>query len=161
MRATYDAVVALTDRVCADHLNQEYAALCRKAAAALTRKRPSPLAGGKAATWAAGILYAVGQTNFLFDKSQKPYLAPRDLAAALGLSQQTAGVKAKQVRDILKMYPFDHRWMRPSRVADSPLVWMVSVNGLIVDVREMPRVVQEEAYRKGIIPYIPADRGEG
>jgi hypothetical protein len=35
---------------------------------------------------------------------------------------------------------------------------MVAVNGLIVDVRQMPRVVQEEAYRKGIIPYIPADR---
>ena len=34
---------------------------------------------------------------------------------------------------------------------------MVSVNGLIVDVRRMPRAIQEEAYRKGLIPYIPAD----
>ena len=160
MRATYDAIVGLTDRVCAEHLNEEYAALSRKAAAALARKRPSPLSGGKVATWAAGILYALGQMNFLFDKSEEPYLAPADLAAAFGVSQQTAGTKAKQVRDILKMRLLDHHWMLPYKLADNMLVWMVLVNGLIVDVREMPREVQEEAYRKGIIPYIPADRGE-
>lgn len=160
MRATYDAIVALTDQVCAEHLNEEYAELSRKAAAMLARKRPSPLMSGKPATWAAGIVYALGQMNFLFDRGQDVYLAPADLAAAFGVSQQTAGTKAKQVRDILKMRRFDHHWMRPSKIADNSLVWMVSVNGLIVDVRYMPREVQEGAYRKGIIPYIPADRGE-
>lgn len=160
MRDTYDAIVALTDRVCAEHLNEEYAELSRKAAAMLARKRPSPLMSGKPATWAAGIVYALGQMNFLFDREQDVYLKPADLAAAFGVSQQTAGTKAKQVRDILKMRRFDYNWMRPSKIADNSLVWMVSVNGLIVDVRYMPREVQEEAYRKGIIPYIPADRGE-
>lgn len=38
------------------------------------------------------------------------------------------------------------------------MVWMISVNGLIVDVRRMPREVQEIAYAKGLIPYIPDDR---
>ena len=160
MRATYDAIVALTDGVCAEHLNAEYAELSRKAAAMLARKRPSPLMGGKVETWAAGIVYAVGQMNFLSDKSQNPYLAPADMAAAFGVSQQTAGTKAKQVRDILKMRRFDYRWVLPSRAVDSPMVWMVSVNGLFVDIRDMPWEVQAEAYRKGIIPYIPADRGE-
>jgi hypothetical protein len=36
-------VAAITDRVCAEHLDDEYAVLCRKATAALARKRPSPL----------------------------------------------------------------------------------------------------------------------
>jgi len=160
MRATYDAIVALTDRVCAEHLNEEYAALCRKAAATLARKRPSPLAGGRVATWAAGILYAVGQTNFLFDKSQEPYLAPRDLAAAFGVSQPTASSKAKQVRDLLKIGFMDPHWTLPSKIGDNPMAWYVTVNGLIMDARYMPREIQEEAYRKGLIPYIPADRGE-
>jgi hypothetical protein len=43
----------------------------------------------------------------------------------------------------------------PSRLEDNPLAWMVMVNGFIVDVRDMPREVQEEAFRKGLIPYLP------
>ncbi|GAB4533984.1 MAG: hypothetical protein Kow0063_16660 [Anaerolineae bacterium] len=38
------------------------------------------------------------------------------------------------------------------------MVWMLEVNGMIVDIRRMPREVQEIAYKKGSIPYIPADR---
>ena len=32
------------------------------------------------------------------------------------------------------------------------------VNGLLVDLRQAPRVWQEKAFRQGMIPYIPADR---
>ena len=32
-------------------------------------------------------------------------------------------------------------------------------NGMLVDIREMPRDVQVIAYEKGMIPYIPADQG--
>jgi hypothetical protein len=32
------------------------------------------------------------------------------------------------------------------------------VNGLTVDARSMPSEIQEIAYQKGLIPYIPADR---
>lgn len=35
---------------------------------------------------------------------------------------------------------------------------MLEVNGLIVDIRHMPREVQAIAYQKGLSPYIPADR---
>jgi hypothetical protein len=41
---------------------------------------------------------------------------------------------------------------------DNPMVWILQVNGLMVDVRHMPREVQVIAYEKGLIPYIPADR---
>ena len=37
-------------------------------------------------------------------------------------------------------------------------LWMAEVNGMLVDLREMPREVQEIAFQKGMIPYIPADR---
>jgi hypothetical protein len=36
-------------------------------------------------------------------------------------------------------------------------VWIAEVNGLLVDLRTMPREVQEVAFARGIIPYIPAD----
>jgi hypothetical protein len=35
---------------------------------------------------------------------------------------------------------------------------MAEVNGLLVDLRDMPREVHEIAFAKGIIPYIPADQ---
>jgi hypothetical protein len=35
---------------------------------------------------------------------------------------------------------------------------MAEVNGLLVDLRDKPRDVQEIAFAKGMIPYIPADR---
>jgi transcriptional regulator GlxA family with amidase domain len=38
------------------------------------------------------------------------------------------------------------------------LVWMLQVNGFMMDVRQAPREVQEIAFKKGLIPYIPADR---
>jgi hypothetical protein len=37
-------------------------------------------------------------------------------------------------------------------------MWMAHVNGLLVDLRHMPRKVQEIAFEQGIIPYLPADR---
>ena len=37
---------------------------------------------------------------------------------------------------------------------------MIQVNGLIVDARHLPRDIQEEASRKGLIPYIPSDRAD-
>jgi hypothetical protein len=40
----------------------------------------------------------------------------------------------------------------------NPLVWMGEVNGYLVDLRNMPREVQEIAFEKGMILYIPADR---
>ena len=34
-------------------------------------------------------------------------------------------------------------------------------NGLLVDLRDMPREVQQIAFDKGMIPYIPADHEKG
>ena len=63
--------------------------------------------------------------------------------------------KSKQIRDLLGMYQMDPDWSLPSMVEKNPLIWMLEVNGLIIDVRHAPREIQEEAFRKGLIPYIP------
>lgn len=61
MRERYEAITGITDEFCQEHLNEEYADLSRKMAAALSRKRPSPLESGRARSWAAGIVYALGR----------------------------------------------------------------------------------------------------
>jgi hypothetical protein len=43
--------------------------VCRRLVARLARKRPSPLVRGDMRIWAAGAIHAVGQVNFLFDRS--------------------------------------------------------------------------------------------
>ena len=158
MQPVYAGIAALTNSFCQQHLNDEYATLCRELAAALARKRPSPLGSGKPQIWACGITYALGTVNFLFDKSQTPHMRADELCAAFGVSQSSGANKAKQIRDLLGMFQFDPRWCLPSLVGENPMVWMLEVDGLIVDVRHMPRAVQEMAYQRGLIPYIPADR---
>jgi hypothetical protein len=49
------------------------------------------------------------------------------------------GGKAKQIRDMFKMWYFDVQWSRPSKMDQNPMAWMVMVNGFIMDVRTLPQ----------------------
>ncbi len=158
MQPVYEAITTLIDTFCSQHLNNEYAVLARQLTAALARKRPSPLARGKPDIWAAGIVHALGTVNFLFDPTQTPHLRSSDLSQLFGVNQNTTANKAKLIREMFNMHHFDHQWCLPSRLESSSPLWFIMVNGYIVDAREMPREVQEIAYEKGLIPYIPADR---
>ncbi|MBL7201174.1 MAG: hypothetical protein ISS56_13630 [Anaerolineae bacterium] len=155
MQAKYQAIVGMTDAFCRAHLNEEYAELCRKLAATLSRKRPSPLEKGQAKSWAGGIVYTIGRVNFLFDTSQTPHLSAKELCERFGVSQGTASGKSTQIMDMLDIMQFHPEWTLPSLIDDNPLAWMISVDGLIIDARHAPREVQEEAYRLGLIPYLP------
>lgn len=154
MEGIYATLTEITDRFCAGHLNQEYAELAHAAIAALCRKRPSPLNSGSPRVWACAILLALGQINFLSDKSSKPHMATADLRGHFDVAESTASNKAKQVRTLLNMHPFDHKWMLPSKLSNSSLPWMIKVNGLIVDARDLPVEIQEIAVQKGLIPYV-------
>jgi len=155
MRPIYEAIVSLTDGFCAQHLNEEYAQLCRKMAATLSRKRPSPLSQGRPETWACGIVYAIGRINFLFDKTQKPHMRGDELCSLMEVSQSTASAKSSKIFDALDIMQLDPEWWLPNRLESNPLLWMVEINGYLVDLRQAPREIQEQAYELGIIPYIP------
>ena len=158
MQATYETITVLTDAFCREHLNDEYLELARDMAAALCRKRPSPVVSGQPRTWACGIVYVLGQLNFLSDKASRPHMAMAEVCAAFGVGQSTASAKARVIADALRTHRMDPAWMLRSFVDRNPLVWMAEVDGMLVDLREMPREVQEIAFQKGMIPYIPADR---
>ncbi len=160
MQALYDEITVISDAFCKEYLNEEYAEMARKMAATLARKRPSPLVNGQAKSWAAGILYTLGQVNFLFDKSQTPHMRADELCRKIGVSQQTASGRAQKIRQVLKIFQMHPDWTLPSRVDDNPMIWILMVNGYMVDIRSMPREVQEIAFEKGLIPYIPANREE-
>jgi hypothetical protein len=68
--------------------------------------------------------------------------------------------KSRVIRDELDLMQMDPDWCLPALLKDNPLVWMLEVNGLVMDIRTAPRGAQEEAYRLGLIPFIPADEPE-
>lgn len=77
MRPYADQTATVTNAVCREHLDPEYADLCRTVIGKLARKRPSPLVRGDLGIWAAGVLYVVAQQNFLFDPAQTPHANAR------------------------------------------------------------------------------------
>jgi hypothetical protein len=86
---------------------------------------------------------------------QEPYLSAEQLCDVFGVNKSAGYNKSRVVRDMLKMRQFDPSWCLPSLMDENPLVWMIEVNGIVVDARWVPREIQEIAYRKGLIPYIP------
>lgn len=160
MAEKFAAITTLTDAFCAQHLNEEYRRMIHRVVAALARKRPSPLSSGKNSVWAAAAVHAVGRVNFLDDPAQDPHCKPKLIYAFFGIGESTGQNKSKAIRDTLKMGPFAHEWTLPSRLADNPVVWILQVNGLMIDIRTAPLELQRLAYEKGLIPFIPAEQAE-
>jgi hypothetical protein len=160
MQAKYDEVAPLIIKFCDEKLDNEYKTICLRLLEKLCRKRPSPLLGGKPHTWAAGIVYAIGQANFIFDKTQEIHLTAAELASGFGISASTASNKGAEIRKMFHIDYFNSEWLLPKSIEDNPLVWMVQVNGLIVDIRDMSLEIQHEAFEMGIIPYIPAEKND-
>lgn len=158
IRPVYEAIVSLTDAVCDKYLDSEYKTLSRAMAAALCRKRQSPLRLGRPKSWACGIVYVLGRVTFLDDPSFLPHMKTTELAAAFGVSEATVHAKARVIERALDVNALDPRWTVPSRIKHNPLTWMAEVGGFLVDLRVMPRDVQKQAFDAGLIPFIPADR---
>ena len=152
MRPRTAEILAITDEVCAAHLDSEYADLCRELVARLARKRPSPLARGDARIWAAGAIYALGQINFLFDRSQQPHFSADQLSGFLAVAKTTMANKAAAIRRSLDLGYYEPGLTRQELLDDRPLAWIVSVNEFLVDARALGAEVQDEARRRGLIP---------
>ena len=82
MKEIYEEITSLTDEVCRTQLNDEYAELARQMTELLASFSESPLGRGKREIWAAGIVYALGYVNFLFDTYRDPYLSADERRAS-------------------------------------------------------------------------------
>jgi hypothetical protein len=157
VKPVLQAIVDLTDAFCQEFLNEEYAEHCRKLAAALARKRPSPLMRGKVETWACGIVRTIGWVNYLDDPNREPHMKLTFIDKAFRVAESTGQGKSKMIRKLLKIRQFDPKWTLPSRTDDHPLMWMVEVDGFLIDMRHAPPELQEAAFRRGLIPHIPGE----
>jgi Domain of unknown function (DUF6398) len=99
--------------------------------------------------WAAGALYALGQINFLFDRSQQPHLTPDQLAGQLGVVKTTMANKATTIRRTLDLGYYESGLTRQSLYDDPPLVWIVLA---------LPAAFQAAARQPGLIADLQARR---
>ncbi len=126
----FEVISILVDAFCKEHLNEEYAVLCRRLTEKLARKRPSPLVSGKPNTWACGIVRTIGWVNFLDDNSQTPHLKLTAIDKAFGVGESTGQGKAMLIRKMFKIRPMDPTWSasQPDRAEpdglDDPGEWL-------------------------------------
>ena len=158
MQGRYDEVAAIVEPYCDAYLGGEYRDLCLRALEKLCRKRPSPVQSRRPGTWAAGIIYAIGQANWVFDKGSPIHMTADELVAPLGVSKSTASSTAAEIRKWLKIDQFSAEWTLPSRMEDNPFLWLVEVDGFVLDARSLPLELQVECAELGLIPHVPAQR---
>lgn len=154
LHQTFLAIVALTDEFCRKFLNDEYLCLSREMAIDLCQD-DSPANRGKPASWASGIVHALGMVNFLGDPTFEPYMPPSEIAKGFGVSQGNMTTKSKIIRDALVISPLDTDWCLPSKLGENPMAWMVEVNGFIMDARSLSLEVQQQLADEGAIPFVP------
>jgi hypothetical protein len=158
LRDRAQRIIDVTDAACRELLDDEYRLLVRRLVARLARKRPSPIVRGDAKIWAAGAIYAVGQVNFLFDRTQTPHMTAKQLAEVLGVVQTTMANKAGLINRTLDIGIFEPDLSRVAMIEQHPMAWLVEVGGFILDARTLPRELQDEARRRGLIPDLDALR---
>jgi hypothetical protein len=152
LRPVVSEIVACTDAVCEAHLDLEYRELCRRLVGRLARKRPSPLSRGDPTIWAAGVIHVIGSINFLFDRSQVPYVGADELAERVGVAKSSMANKSAMIRKLLELSWLEPELTRRSMLERNPLAWLVMLNGVPVDARTLPLELQKEARLLGLIP---------
>ena len=158
-RERFIEIVALADDFSDRFLNDDYKQVCRKMAVGICQKG-SPVLQGKPASWACGIVYAVGRINFLTDPSQVPHMKAEEIAQGFSVSPATMYSKSSSIWNRLDLMLNDPDFTIASRAEHNPLVWMLKVNGVMMDIRWAPRGAQVVAFDQGLIPYVPADRAK-
>ena len=136
-------LIEMTARFCDERLDAEYKALCEKLIRKMARKREVPFIRGRLEVWAAAVVYALGQINFLFDKSFKPYASPDDIARYFGVNKSTVGQKAQKIREMFKMRYWDDEFGTKQMRERNPFANLVFVNGIPTDLRTLPPEIQE------------------
>lgn len=147
-------ISALIEEFCTSLLTESYVEVCGKLLVAAYGAR-LPLARGKAQSWAAGIVHAAGMINYLHDPASDPQMKLRDIAQHFGVSPATMENKSREIRDAVNAFALDPRFCLPEHMVNNPLVWLKSMNGIIIDFRTQPREMQEAALKAGLIPFIP------
>ena len=156
VQKTYEEVGKILTGYSEKYLSKEYEELCLHTLEKLYQKKPSPLKCGEANVWAAGIIYAIGSNNSIFDETRSIHMEANELTAPLGVEEQVASSQASRIKKLLRIEPYRAEWCLPSEMGSNTWLWIVSIDGRPYDARMLSVEWQEICYRRGLIPYVPA-----
>ena len=105
-----EKLIEMTSSFCKKKLDDDYEELCIKLIRKMGRKHDIPFKRGKLENWASGVIYALGQINFLFDKSFEPYVSASDICNYYGTKKSTASNKAREIRRMFNLGHFDEEF---------------------------------------------------
>ncbi len=140
-----DELKGLTGELCRTRINEEYALICERMIDKMARKRNVPFLNGKRKTWAAAVVYSIGQINFLFDPSFEPYMEGAEICSHFDVSRSTVTNKAKMIREMFKMNYFESEFSTERSIEENPLKDMVMLkSGLIITKDHLREIIIRE-----------------
>ena len=127
-----EKIIELTTEFCNEKLNREYEELCVKLIEKMGRKHEIPFKRGKLEIWASAVIYAIGQINFLFDKTSEPYAKPDDICNYFNTKKSTVSNKARDIREMFNMGHFDKEFSLKSMLEIQPTFYIDEKSGMII-----------------------------
>lgn len=138
LQPRFREIAAIIDRFCEERLDAEFREVCRRMLACFCQPETN-IHRGKAASWAAGIVYQAGQINNLTNSRSRPHCKSDEIAKGCGVSVATMHTKGHEIRDGLQLVRFDPAFTVRSRLADNPLAWIMELpEGAVVDLKDVP-----------------------
>jgi len=129
-------VVEIRDMIemfCREMLDEEYADLTVRLLVKFASRCPKKLATGGAESWACGLLRVVGYVNFLDDPELKCHLPFSEIDHAFAVTPTIGKSRMREIRKGLDIERFDPEFSTREALTANPIVWMMEVNGLLVD----------------------------
>jgi len=107
----------------------------------------APVSSGQPRTWACAIILRVGSDKFSIRSIMKPCMTMATYVPHLESARAPPVQGAHHFRHA-ETHQLDPKWSLQRLLDNNPLVWMAEVNGILVDLRQMAREVQEIAFQK-------------
>jgi hypothetical protein len=87
-------------------------------------------------------VHAIGNANFLFERSQTPHCTIKTIQACFGVSSSVVYAHSKKARELLQIEPLAKRWTLAAFQQPSADPQLVQVNGMTIDIRKLPSHAQ-------------------
>ncbi|SHJ31487.1 hypothetical protein SAMN05444280_11619 [Tangfeifania diversioriginum] len=113
MEQKNEDVKQLVTTYCKNHLDENYLKICTKVFTDLLKKDKLIFKRGKTEIWSAAIVWAVGGTNFLGDKSFEPYATLSDVCGFFNANSSSVGQKSGKIKEIIDMNIFNPEYRLP------------------------------------------------
>lgn len=148
-------LVNMTAEFCEKYLDDEYAELCEKLIRKMSRKRNVPYLSGRMDIWAAGILYALGRINFVFEPGDGPFTTRDELCAFFGTNKSTTSQRATKIMDMFKLTYWDDDFSTETNLENNPFSDLIMVDGLILSREMLLKKIMEDGF--GDLKLLEAD----